>query len=96
MGPLPVNSQNLAIVMPVFWAAKVQRHFLSFMVYFSTYPHFTVGFCDPGEIRTPNLLIRSQMLYPIKLRDPAKLQFALRGAKISIFPTFKADHDKLF
>ena len=25
-------------------------------------------FCDPGKIRTPNLLIRSQMLYPVKLR----------------------------
>jgi hypothetical protein len=25
--------------------------------------------CDPGESRTPNLLIRSQMLYPIKLQD---------------------------
>ena len=25
-------------------------------------------FCDPEESRTPNLLIRSQMLYPIKLR----------------------------
>ncbi len=25
--------------------------------------------CDPEESRTPNLLIRSQMLYPIKLRD---------------------------
>jgi hypothetical protein len=23
----------------------------------------------PGESRTPNLLIRSQMLYPVKLRD---------------------------
>gem|GEM_PF-2731073 len=28
---------------------------------------FPVG--DPEESRTPNLLIRSQMLYPIKLRD---------------------------
>ena len=23
------------------------------------------AFCDPGETRTPNLLIRSQMLYPL-------------------------------
>ena len=23
------------------------------------------GICDPGETRTPNLLIRSQMLYPL-------------------------------
>lgn len=26
--------------------------------------------CDPGGTRIPNLLIRSQLLYPIKLRDP--------------------------
>ncbi len=24
--------------------------------------------CEPGGIRTPNLLIRSQVLYPVKLR----------------------------
>jgi hypothetical protein len=27
-------------------------------------------FCDPEGIQTPNLLIRSQMLYSVKLRDP--------------------------
>ena len=27
-------------------------------------------FNAPGETRTPNLLIRSQMLYPIELRAP--------------------------
>ena len=27
----------------------------------------------PGETRTPNLLIRSQMLYPIELRAPTHL-----------------------
>jgi hypothetical protein len=26
--------------------------------------------CDPEGIQTPNLLIRSQMLYSVKLRDP--------------------------
>jgi hypothetical protein len=26
----------------------------------------------PEEIRTPNLLIRSQMLYPVELRAPEK------------------------
>gem|GEM_PF-3539289 len=31
-------------------------------------------FCDPGGIQTPNLLIRSQMLYSVKLRD--LLEFA--------------------
>lgn len=25
---------------------------------------------DPGRIRTPDLLIRSQLLYPAELRDP--------------------------
>ena len=37
------------------------------------------GFCGPGGIRTPNLLIRSQVLYPVKLRDLlgfAKLSFS--------------------
>ena len=29
-----------------------------------------VNFHAPGETRTPNLLIRSQMLYPIELRAP--------------------------
>ena len=27
------------------------------------------AFCDPERSRTPNLLIRSQTLYPIELRD---------------------------
>jgi hypothetical protein len=30
--------------------------------------HFLL--CDPEGIQTPNLLIRSQMLYSVKLRDP--------------------------
>ncbi len=34
----------------------------------------------PEGSRTPNLLIRSQMLYPIKLQDPLK-----RNANIVIF-----------
>ncbi len=33
----------------------------------------------PGETRTPNLLIRSQMLYPIELRAPAFLDTAIEG-----------------
>ena len=28
----------------------------------------------PGETRTPNLLIRSQMLYPIELRAPTNCE----------------------
>ena len=31
-------------------------------------PGFAKSFCGPVGIRTPNLLIRSQMLYPIELR----------------------------
>ena len=34
---------------------------------------------DPEEIRTPNLLIRSQVLYPVELRGPH-----LRGANINL------------
>ena len=33
-------------------------------------------FCVPGGIRTPNLLIRSQMLYPVELQTPVKLPIA--------------------
>ena len=32
-------------------------------------------FCDPGRIQTCNLLIRSQMLYSVELRDPPFLFF---------------------
>ncbi len=28
-----------------------------------------INYCGPGGSRTPNLLIRSQMLYPIKLQN---------------------------
>ena len=37
---------------------------------------------DPEEIRTPNLLIRSQMLYPIKLRG------LLEWGKYTFIPEF--------
>ena len=30
--------------------------------------------CDPGGIQTHNLLIRSQMLYSVKLRDLLRVQ----------------------
>lgn len=30
--------------------------------------------CDPGKIRTCNRLIRSQVLYPVELRDLNELQ----------------------
>ena len=34
-------------------------------------PHWQEGMCfgDPGTTRTPNILIRSQVLYPVELRD---------------------------
>ena len=38
-------------------------------------------FCDPEGTQTPNLLIRSQMLYSVKLRDHNSYQ----GANIAIF-----------
>jgi hypothetical protein len=31
-------------------------------------------FCDPGGSQTPNLLIRSQMLYSVKLQGPDNLK----------------------
>ncbi len=48
--------------------------------------------CDPGETRTPNLLIRSQMLYPLSygaisksLYTQTKLQNYENLPNISIF-----------
>jgi hypothetical protein len=40
---------------------------------------FDSASCDPEGIQTPNLLIRSQMLYSVKLRD----LFTLCGRKYS-------------
>jgi hypothetical protein len=40
--------------------------------------HFT-NFCDPGWIRTSDLLLRRQLLYPAELRDQASILFAERG-----------------
>ena len=31
--------------------------------------------CVPGGIRTPNLLIRSQLLYPVELQTPVIFEF---------------------
>jgi hypothetical protein len=33
----------------------------------------------PGGIRTPNLLIRSQLLYPVELQTRVIFDFRLRG-----------------
>ena len=41
------------------------------------------GFCDRDRIQTCNRLIRSQLLYSVKLRDR---YFVLTGAKIRTFP----------
>ena len=35
--------------------------------------------CAPGEIRTPNLLIRSQMLYPLSYGRPPSAVGVQRG-----------------
>ena len=47
---------------------------------------FAVLKCDPGGTRTPNLLGRNQVLYPIKLRNhfPAFVVSLKRGANIGI------------
>jgi hypothetical protein len=37
------------------------------------------GWSVPGGIRTPNLLIRSQLLYPVELQTP--FEFSLRHAQ---------------
>ena len=38
-------------------------------------------FGDPGRTRTPNILIRSQVLYPVELRD--------RGSVITVRKTVR-------
>ena len=46
-------------------------------------------FCDSRGIQTHNLLIRSQMLYSVELRNPfcfsAGFPFLFAGAKVSTF-----------
>ena len=37
---------------------------------------------DPARTRTPNLLIRSQLLYPVELRDRLRLRLAGPRGKI--------------
>jgi hypothetical protein len=58
----------------------------------------------PEEIRTPNLLIRSQMLYPVELRAPLEEQLICGGRarrsnnakKLQNFPAaFKVKDDLL-
>ena len=39
---------------------------------------------EPGEIRTPNLLIRSEVLYPVELQVPANALRPLRAQKYTI------------
>ena len=41
-----------------------------------------VSSCDPVGIRTPNLRIRSAMLYPVELQGPFVMTEVNRGAKI--------------
>ena len=38
----------------------------------------------PEGTRTPNLLIRSQMLYPIELRAPMTFNYVLRSGKWAV------------
>jgi hypothetical protein len=49
-------------------------------------------FGDPGRTRTPNILIRSQVLYPVELRDRWPLNCARRGADAS---GLKAQHNEV-
>ena len=44
-------------------------------------------FNAPGETRTPNLLIRSQMLYPIELRAPTSTLVLFDEIRIGPDPT---------
>ncbi len=40
-----------------------------------SFPFGSLFFCDSGGIQTHNLLIRSQMLYSVELRNPIWLLF---------------------
>jgi hypothetical protein len=47
------------------------------------------GESAPGEIRTPNLLIRSQMLYPLsygRMRPGGSAAWSLAGAAFGCIP----------
>ena len=48
--------------------------------------------CDRDRIQTCNLLIRSQMLYSVELRDP----FSLTVAKVRTFSTITKHRDYFF
>jgi len=37
----------------------------------------------PGGIRTPNLLIRSQMLYPVELQTPLTVKRGTKGKRVT-------------
>jgi choline monooxygenase len=44
--------------------------------------HNQTEFGDPARTRTPNLLIRSQLLYPVELRDRTRADVASQTRKI--------------
>ena len=47
----------------------IMNNFQQTYMIFLKHKKVQLYFCDPGGIQTPNLLIRSQMLYSVKLRD---------------------------
>jgi hypothetical protein len=51
---------------------------------------------DLVRIRTLNLLIRSQMLYPIELRNRFQPSFTINGRKDTIVFRFTKPFDKCF
>ena len=46
----------------------------------------------PGETRTPNLLIRSQMLYPIELRAPIPISSCSERSNSNVEPDGSIQH----
>ena len=46
--------------------------------------------CVPGGIRTPNLLIRSQLLYPVELQTHKNLGFWIADFRLSILSVLEA------
>ena len=58
-----------------FFVFKTHRKHKCFLAFFKQKMLLAehCSFCDPDRIQTCNLLIRSQMLYSVKLRDPLQL-----------------------
>ncbi len=64
-----------SFVVPMLYPLKVKSPYITHI------QALKILMCDPERSRTPNLLIRSQTLYPIELRDPVDIRFTINDCK---------------